>query len=352
MSFNTEPTLIAILDDYTSIAPPHLNTLLQDTSLNANPKIDYFPDTLNPRDPAQLPQLITRLKPYTIISTMRERTPFPRDLLSALPNLRFLLTTGPYNASIDLDAAKELSITVTCTKTAKPNSTNEQTWALILAVTKQLAADDRRVKAGGWQEGISIPLAGRKLGVLGLGRLGTECAVTGKLGFNMDVLAWSMSLTQEEADEIAVKRGLEKGTFKVTSSKEELFKEADVLSVHYVLSDRSRGIVGEKELRLMKKDAFLVNTSRGPLVDEAALLTTLREGRIRGVGLDVYDIEPLPRNSPWRSQEWGSRVVLSPHTGYVDEETMNSWYAQQADNMRRWLKGEEVVNLLQKKQGK
>lgn len=212
-----------------------------------------------------------------------------------------------------------------------------------------MAADDKRVKEGGWQEGMSIPLAGRTLGLLGLGRLGAECAFTGKLGFGMNIITWSTSLTQEKADEVAEKRGLPKGSFRVTSSKEELFREADVLSVHYVLSDRSRGIVGEKELSVMKKDAFLVNTSRGPLVDEAALLSALREGRIRGAGLDVYDVEPLPKDSPWRSQEWGSRVVLSPHTGYVEDETMNQWYVQHADHIRRWVKGEEAVNLLKKK---
>lgn len=347
MSSTKQPTRLAVLDDYTSTAPPHLNKLQEDTTLNL--KIDYIPDTLNSRDSSQLQAQIDRLKPYQIISSMRERTAFPRELLTALPNLKFLLSTGLYCASVDLDAARELGITVVGSAGSRQGVTNEQTWALILGVTKRIAEDDRGVKTGGWQSGLNFGLAGKKLGLLGFGRLGVEAAVTGKLGFGMEVLAWSTSLTQEKADEAAGKHGLGKGTFKVAGSKEELFRESDVLSVHYVLSDRSRGIVGEKELRQMKKSAFLINTSRGPLVDEMALIEALKEGRIGGAGLDVFDSEPLPADSAWRNTEWGSRVVLSPHTGYVEEQTMNGWYSDHAVNIRRWLNGEEVTPLLKVK---
>lgn len=282
---------------------------------------------------------------------MRERTAWPSSLLSQLPNLRLLLNSGNRNASIDLDAAEKAGIIVTGTKSIHGGSTNEQTWALILGVLKRVAEGDASVKRGGWQVGTGMHLAGRTLGLLGLGRLGTACAVTGKLGFGMDVLAWSSSLTQEKADEIAVSKGLGKGGIRVAASKEELFREADVLSVHYVLSERSRGIVGRDELRVMKRDAVLVNTSRGPLVDEDALVEALRENRIRGVGLDVFEVEPLPGDSVWRSEEWGGRVVLSPHMGYVEESTMNYWYEQQVENIRRWIKGEDVVGVMDYRYG-
>lgn len=287
---------------------------------------------------------------------MRERTPLPADLIKALPNLKLLLTTGMRNAAIDLGAAAECGVIVCGTRPAqtsgartKFDSTNEQTWALILGVCKGLAADDARVKSGrddGWQGGVNIGLAGKTLGVLGLGRLGVQCAITGKLGFGMDVLAWSENLTQERADEVAVERGLERGAFRVARDKESFLREADVVSVHYVLGERSRGIIGARELGWMKRDAVLVNTSRGPLVDEGALVEALRGGGIRGVGLDVFDVEPLPGDSVWRDRDWGRKVVLSPHMGYVEEETLENWYRQQAENVERYLKGEELTNVM------
>jgi len=336
---------LAILDDYASIAPTAFSYLSDITT-------DTFPETLDARTTDGAAALVERLKPYPIISTMRERTIFSRETLSQLPNLKLLLTTGPRNASIDVAACKELGITL-CGTGPKPNAvkgydaTNEQTWALILGLAKGVARDDYTVKhEDGWQNGLGMGLAGKTLGLLGLGKLGAQAAFTGKLGFGMNVVAWSASLTQEKADQIAEERGLIKGSFKVMGSKKELFEQADVLSVHYVLSERSRGIVGKEELGAMKKSAIVVNTSRGPLIDEDALVGLLEKGAIRGAALDVFETEPLPKDSPWRRKDWGtngkSQVLISPHMGYAEEETMRSWYVQQAENVERWMKGEEV----------
>jgi phosphoglycerate dehydrogenase-like enzyme len=233
------------------------------------------------------------------------------------------------------------------------STTNEVTWALILGLVKDIAPGDTRIKSSpsGWQAGLSSKLAGRTLALLGLGNLGTQAAVTGILGFGMNVIAWSTSLTQEKADEAAKSRGLPAGSFKVVTSKKELFEQADILSVHYVLSERSKGIVTEAELSVMKKSAFLVNTSRGPLIEESALVKVLEAGAVRGAGLDVFDIEPLPKDSPWRKADyWGTEgrgaVLLSPHMGYVEEGVMNGMYKSNAESLRQWLAGEPVEGIM------
>ncbi|KAJ9661915.1 hypothetical protein H2198_001667 [Neophaeococcomyces mojaviensis] len=358
---------VAVLDDYAATAPAYFTPLLEK---HPNLAVDYLPDTISTyynddgSTNMNLAPQVHRLKQYQIISTMRERTKFPVELLSQLPRLKLLLTTGMRNASIDMEQCDRQGIVV-CGTNARGGAaaaakgtrkggdmTNEQTWTLILGLMRGLPADDQRVKTnanGGWQDGLATGLAGKTLGILGLGRLGLHCAVTGLFGFGMDVLCWSKNLTQERADELGMERGLEKGTLRVAKDKESFFREADVVSVHYVLSERSRNIVGQEELSWMKKTGFLVNTSRGPLVDESALVAALREGRIKGVGLDVFDIEPLPPGSPWRSQEWGRRVVVSPHMGYVEEGTMNKWYEQTAENVERWLTGQEVINVMRPK---
>lgn len=343
------PTIVkvAVLDDYTKSSPEHFDSL-------SSISVTYIPDTIPlPYDDERIKAQVSRLKDFEIICTMRERTPFPRALLSQLPNLKLLTTTGMRNASIDIAACEDLGITVTGTG-GKPNAkkgydaTNEQTWALITGLAKGVVTGHDAVTRapGGWSTGTSMSLAGKTLGLLGLGNLGGQCAVTGYLGFGMDVLCWSSSLTQEKADETAAKRGVGKGVFKVAASKEELFEKADVLSVHYVLSDRSRGIVGRNDLARMKKGAVIINTSRGPLIDEQALLAALKEGKIRGAALDVFAIEPLPADSEWRTVKWGqdgkSNVLISPHMGYVEDETISVWYDQTAQNVQRWLKGEEV----------
>ncbi|MCJ1372768.1 hypothetical protein MMC20_003993 [Loxospora ochrophaea] len=351
----SSPTPLAILDDYASIAPSHFTSILPSNRIS----LTTFPTTLPPTDHAAL---TARLHPFTIISTMRERTPFPAAVLSSLPNLKLLLTTGPRNAAIDLPAATAAGIIVTGTlgggrsdgssAQKRPrgyDATAEHTWALILGVTKSIARDDAVVKSGGWQSGLSMGLRGKKLGIVGLGRLGGSVARIGVLGFGMEVMAWSENLTAEKAAEVAEKNGLGREQIRAVG-KEELFGTADVVSVHYVLSERSVGMVGEKELRGMKSGAVFVNTSRGPLVDEGALLAVLKEGRVKGAGLDVFNREPLEQESEWRSERWGeegrSEVVLSPHMGYVEENTMRNWYDEQVENVERWLDGKEVLNRL------
>lgn len=345
---------IAVLDDYASTSTPVFSAF-QDAQPDLNVKIDHYSETLNTRTPEGLQAAVRRLEPYVIISSMRERTPFTADLISQLPNLKLLLTTGTRNAAIDLDACEKHGVKVAGTvghskAVAGFDSTNEQTWALILGVAKKVSEGDANVKKGAWQSGLVSILAGKTLGLLGLGKLGAQCAVTGKLGFGMKILCWSENLTQEKADKAAESRGLPKSSFQVAASKEQLFQEADVLSVHYVLSERSRGIIGKRELDWMKSTAIVVNTSRGPLIDEVALVDALKEKRIRGVGLDVFDTEPLPDDSIWRSRDWpdGVTVLISPHMGYVVEETMQSWYEQTADNIRRYLRNEELLHVISK----
>jgi phosphoglycerate dehydrogenase-like enzyme len=349
------PIRMAILDDYLSIALPHFSRLQ-----SASVEFTVFKDTLLPKDPAQKESLIARLQPFTVISTMRERTPLPPDVLNSLPNLKLLLTTGIRNASIDISSLTAKGVVLAGTtgagrsdepvKTAPRgyDSTTQHTWALLLGIAKNIARDDAVVKQGGWQTSLCTGLAGKTLGLLGLGRLGSATGRIGALAFGMNVVAWSTSLTQAKADETAKSLGLPAGTFTVVSSKEELFTVADFLSVHYVLSERSRGIVGQKELDLMKPSALLVNTSRGPLIDEGALLDTLKAGKIRGAALDVFDEEPLPLNHAWRITKWGqdgrSEVLLSPHNGYVEENTMHAWYSEQAENLERWLAGRDLRN--------
>lgn len=291
---------------------------------------------------------------------MRERTPFPRDLIARLPNLKLLLTTGNRNLALDLSALRHRGIPVAgAVDKAHPGSvgsvsTTEHCVAMILAAARNIAQDDREVKSGGWQTASAVSLHGKTLGVVGLGRLGVAVAKIMHSAFGMRVVAWSPNLTQEGADEKAREAGFpvedEGGkTFRVVS-KEELFKAADVVSVHIVLSERSRGGIGEKELALMKPSAIFVNTSRGPLVVEEDLLNALDKGRIRAAALDVFELEPLPLDSRWRTTQWGkdgrSQVLLTPHMGYVEQSTLEGWYDQQVENLERWAKGEPLLQSL------
>ncbi|KAF4550761.1 D-isomer specific 2-hydroxyacid dehydrogenase-like protein 5 [Elsinoe fawcettii] len=374
---SSQDVSIAILDDWANIATKHFSNI-------PNLKISSYPATLSPKDPSELKQLTEQLQSYTIISTMRERTPLPSSLLSQLPNLKMVLTTGVRNASIDLNHCKSHSIIVAGTKGTRPafydsagnpihtspsisrpatpegtvekttplppgySSTTQHTLSLLLALTSRVTTDDAALKSSpsAWQSGLTIPLAGKTLGIVGLGKLGAQFARTCVLALGMKVVAWSSSLTQEKADATTTELGLEDGSIRAVS-KEELFAQADVVSVHYVLSDRSRGLIGKDELRRMKRSAVLVNTARGPIIDEEALLDVLDRGGIRGAALDVFwNREPLEGNSRWRTTKWGengrARVVLSPHMGYVNESTMEGWYAEQAADVERWMKGEEV----------
>lgn len=333
----------AILDDYQGIAPAHF------AHLESRIEIVSFPKTLDPRDPIQHAELIQRLLPFDVILAMRERTPFGAETIAALPNLKLLLTTAMRNLSLDIQACTDRGIPVAGTAGRPPgvNSTAQHTWALILALARHVARDDAAVKAGAWQGSLGTNLSGRTLAILGLGKLGSEVGKIGVQAFGMNVLAWSTNLTQEKADEQAEAQGLPAGSFEVASSKTEFFARADVLSMHSVLSERSRGIVSHAELATMKPSAMIVNTSRGPLIDESALLQALNAGSIRGAGLDVFDPEPLPLGSPWRTTAWGrdgrSEVVLSPHMGYGEEDLLNGWYREVAENLERWLDGKELV---------
>lgn len=367
MHTKSNPPSLAILDDYLSISRPHFRQI-PSSRLN----IEVFDTPLPQTSPSEQAALAERLRPFTAISTMRERTAFPGSLLRQLPNLRLLLCTGTQFETFDLAAAREMGITVAAApgrgRTDIPvahgahvrdirkgggHPATHHTWAMILALARNVAADDAVVKSGGWQTDMAIGLAGKTLGIVGLGRLGAAVARIGVLAFGMRVVCWSTSLDQAKADQTAASLGLPtedefgEKTFRAVS-KEELFRNADIVSMHYVLSERSKGIMGKQELALMKKDALVVNTSRGPLIDEEALLEAAQEGRIKGVALDVFGQEPLPANSPWRSTNWGtdgkSRVLLTPHMGYVEEGIMNTWYAETAENVERWLAGDVILH--------
>ncbi|KAJ5484188.1 hypothetical protein N7539_005984 [Penicillium diatomitis] len=336
----------AILDDYQGIARSHF------THLDDRVEMVCFPETLDPRDPVQQEALIKRLESFDIILAMRERTPFSASTIAALPKLKLLLTTGTRNLALDLDAFTKQGVTVAGTEGRPPgvNSTVQHTWALILALARHIARDDAAIKAGGWQGSLGMGLSGKTLGLLGLGKLGSQVGKIAVQAFGMRVLAWSTNLTQQRADELALAQDLPSGSFIVASSKAEFFTESDLISIHSVLSDRSRGIVGAGELAQMKPHSLIINTSRGPLIDEQALLETLQMGGIRGAALDVFDQEPLPLNSVWRTTPWGqqgrSEVLLSPHMGYGEEDLLHGWYKEVAENVERWLNGQEPLRRL------
>jgi phosphoglycerate dehydrogenase-like enzyme len=309
---------IAVLDDYQNVAATYA-----DWSLLPEPaEVVEFHDSVTD-DGA----LVARLAPFDVVVAMRERTPFPRAVLERLPDLRLLVTTGARNASIDLEAAAEHGITV-CGTGAHATGPVELTWALILAVTRHVPQEDAAVRAGAWQQTVGTDLAGATLGVVGLGRLGARVATIGQ-AFGMDVVAWSQNLTDERAREVGVRR----------VAKEELLATADVVTVHLVLSDRTRGLLGRGELPRMKRTAYLVNTSRGPIVDEPALIDALRGGTIAGAGLDVFDQEPLPADHPLRELR---RAVLTPHLGYVTEKTYDVFYREAVEDVVAFLAGEPV----------
>ncbi|KAH8597453.1 D-isomer specific 2-hydroxyacid dehydrogenase [Bisporella sp. PMI_857] len=350
------PIKIAILDDYQGIAAPHFAPL--------KPQFDItvFKDTLVPYNhvsstAATKEAVETRLKPFNIVSAMRERTAFPATLLEKLPNLKLIVTTGYRNAAIDLDACKKLGIKVTGAGGKKgkgTDSTTEHCVALILGIARNLAHDDKTVKEGGWQTTLNTGLGGKTFGTLGLGRLGVAVAKIMHQAFGTRVVAWSSSLTQEDADKRAVEAGLPaetdgEKTFLVVS-KEDLFRKSDIVSIHYVLSQRSKGIVGKQELEWMKSSALFVNTSRGPLVVEEDLLDVLEKGKIRGAAIDVFDLEPLAGESRWRTTKWGedgrAAVLLTPHTGYVEEGNMGEWFEEQVRIIGQWSRSEELSNVL------
>jgi phosphoglycerate dehydrogenase-like enzyme len=271
--------------------------------------------------------LVEALAGSEVVVAMRERTPFDRALLGRLPDLRLLVTTGAANSVIDVAAARERGVTV-CGTRGRAEAPAELTWALVLAVTRRLCAEDAAVRAGGWQHTIGPELSGRTLGVLGLGRLGSRVAGYGR-AFGMRVLGWSEHLDPARARELGVE----------PSSRDDLLSRADVATIHLRLSDRTRGLVGARELELLGPESYLVNTSRGPIVDEAALLAALRSGGIAGAGLDVYDVEPLPDDHPLRR---APRTVLSPHLGYVATDAYRVFYTDAVEDIEAWLAGSPI----------
>ncbi|AMT94456.1 D-2-hydroxyacid dehydrogenase family protein [Brevibacterium linens] len=262
-----------------------------------------------------------------VVVAMRERTAFTAGRLERLPDLRLLVTTGRVNASIDVEAARSQGIVV-CGTESTTSATPELTWGLILSVLRSIPAEDAAVRGGGWQSTVGGDLDGHRLGVVGLGRLGTKVARVGA-AFGMDVVAWSQNLDAERADALGVR----------AVSKDELFSTADVVTIHYKLSDRSRGLVGAAELEAMKPDGILVNTSRAGLVDTDALITVLEAGGIRGAGLDVHDEEPLPVDHRLRSTP---RTVLTPHLGYVTEDTYRIFFTQAVEDIAAWIAGAPI----------
>jgi phosphoglycerate dehydrogenase-like enzyme len=271
--------------------------------------------------------LVAQLRPFDVVVAMRERTPFTSMRIGLLPNLRLLVTTGMRNASIDVAACQAAGVTV-CGTRGSAGATPELTWALILAVARHVAEEDAAVRGGGWQHTVGFGLRGRTLGVLGLGNIGRAVAAVG-LAFGMEVLAWSQNLIPATAVTAGV----------TAVGKDDLFARSDVVTVHYKLSARSVGLVGARELRLMRPTAFLVNTSRGPIVDSDALLAALHAGNIAGAGLDVYDEEPLPTGHPFR---FAPRTVLTPHLGYVTDDGYRIFYTDAVADIAAFAAGRPV----------
>jgi phosphoglycerate dehydrogenase-like enzyme len=296
-------TRVAVLDDYQDVARRFADW----DSLDAEVVVftEHHDD-------------IRHLEPFDVIMAMRERTPFPRERLQRLPNLKLLVTTGMGNAAIDTEAARELDITVAGTG-GTPTHTAELTWGLILALARHIPQEDRAVRDGGWQHTVGFELAGATLGVIGLGRLGSQVARVGE-ALGMEVIAWSQNMD-------------------TPLTKEELLRRSDIVTIHVRLSERTTGLIGAQELALMKPTAYLINTSRGPIVDEDALLAALRNNEIAGAGIDVYDTEPLPQDHPLRS---APNTVLTPHIGYVTTASYTRFFQDAVEDIAAWQRGEPI----------
>lgn len=310
----------AILDDYQNVA-----LKLSDWSkITKEVEIKVFTEAVRRSDA----DTIRDLKDFDIVVMMRERTRFPRAVIDGLPKLKLLITTGAYNASIDLKACQERGIVVSGTG-GFGNPTTGITFGLILELTRRIGWEHARLKAGApWQVTLGMDIEGRTLGLLGLGRLGARAAGVGK-AFGMKVIAWSQNLTPDRCKEIGVEY----------ATKDDLLRNADIVSIHLVLGDRTRGLIGARELAAMKKTAYLVNTSRGPIVDEKALIDALTKKQIAGAGLDVFDVEPLPLDHPYRKMD---NVVITPHLGYVSQQNYEKYYPDIVDDIRGFLDGKPV----------
>jgi D-3-phosphoglycerate dehydrogenase len=309
----------AILDDYQNVAMNFADwsPIAKDVEIKVFNKPFGSPE-----------ETIKALQGFAVVVGMRERTPFPRKMVEALPDLKLLITTGARNNSFDVKACAERGVTV-CGTGAAGSPTTGIAFGLMLELTRRIGFENARLKAGApWQTTIGRDLEGLTLGILGLGKLGQRSAAVGK-AFGMKTIAWSQNLTEERAKAAGVDY----------VSKDDLFRNADFVTIHLVLSDRSRGLIGAKELGLMKKSAYLINTSRGPIIDEKALIAALQSKSIAGAGLDVFDIEPLPLDHPFRKMD---NVVITPHLGYVSEQNYQKYFPDIVEDIRAWLDGKPV----------
>jgi phosphoglycerate dehydrogenase-like enzyme len=309
---------IAVIDDWQDVARDVVDWSVLDSLGEVTFEHDY------PTDNATLAK---RLAKYQVICVMRERTRFDEDLLERLPNLKLLVTGGMRNAALDMQAAAKLAIKVCGTDSYK-HAAPELTWALIMAATRNLVNEAYSLRVGQWQQGLGGDLHGRTLGILGLGSIGQKVAQFGQV-FGMRVIAWSENLTAERAEQAGVSY----------VSKQQLFEQADVLSVHLVLSERSRGLVDAQALNWMKPTALLVNTARGPIVDEAALIKALQKQQIAGAALDVFEQEPLPPLHPFRTLD---NVLATPHVGYVSRQNYEQFFSQMIEDIQAWAAGEPI----------
>jgi phosphoglycerate dehydrogenase-like enzyme len=304
---------IAVLDDYQNVALRSADwSVLRDRA-----DITVFQDHLAHPD-----AVIERLLPFDVVCVMRERSPLPRNVIERLPNLKLIASTGSGNASIDLAAAGDRGTAVVHTG-YRSDPTIEFTWALILSSARHIVTESNSVRSGGWQQTVGTDLRGKTLGVLGLGRIGSQVARIGS-AFGMNLIAWSQNMTDETAQ----------GAGATLVSKDQLFEGADVLTIHLVLSNRTRGLVAAAELDKMKPTAWLINASRGPLVEEQALITALKNQRIAGAAIDVFDTEPLPPDHPFRTLD---NVLATPHIGYVSDGLYKTFYEDTVANIRKWL---------------
>jgi phosphoglycerate dehydrogenase-like enzyme len=319
MAEMTSGIKIAVLDDYQNVG----RGLADWASLAPQAQAVFFHDHVGDLD-----QLAARLAAFEVVVLMRERTPMGADLIALLPKLKLIVTVGMWNASIDFAAAKARGIVICGTPGGDPNATPALTWGLVLAATRGIAGQAAAVRAGGWQVGLGSDIHGKTLGVLGLGKIGQVVAGFGKT-FGMKVIAWSQNLTAEHAAECGAER----------VERDELFRHADVLCIHLKLGERTRALVGARELGLMKKTAWLVNTSRGPIVDEQALIAALEQRKIAGAALDVFDEEPLSQDHAFR---YLPNVLATPHIGYVSEKTYRGAFPDAVEDIRAWLDGKPV----------
>lgn len=315
---------VAILDDYAGVALG----LADWSPVQNRSEVTVFDRHLSEEE------AVAELQPFDVACTMRERMAFPRSLIERLPNLKLVTIVGRSLPNLDMDAATEHGVLVAHSDFAHPrfratrDATPEFAWGLLIATVRNLAEEHRAMREGSWQTTTGMTLSGKTLGLLGLGRLGKRMAEYAKV-FDMQVIAWSQNLTDEAAAAAGARR----------VEKAELFAQSDVVSIHVVLSERTRGLVGAGELALMKPHAYLINTSRGPIVDEAALIAALSSGQIAGAGLDVFDLEPLPADHRLRRLP---NVTLSPHLGYVTREMLAAFYADTVDAVAAWLDGAPV----------